>query len=207
MPEGYTLGHTTRLLADPLQRRLTRARARVEKRDSDAIEEAAMPEEQRGGEEVDAQALKEQQGSEERKKAEEAKERYEKAEETVKGLEEDPPKKLEDWPTDEAKYRTFGGGEGDHGYDEGPEAKLGPSEVRHFSDGSVEVQGEKVDDPEEFKGEPIPGGPTDPETRELPGEKRKKEKMERMYGDEDEASAGDGRDSSGSGSESDERES
>jgi hypothetical protein len=153
-----------------------------------------MSEDQRGdGEEVDAETLKETQGSEAHQKAEKAKEVYKKAEETVKQLEEDPPKKLEDWPTDDAKYRTFGGGEGDHGYDEGPEAKLGPSGVRHFADGSVEVEGEKVDNPDDFKGEPIPGGPTDPETRELRGERRKKEKMERMYGDEDEPSAGDQR--------------
>jgi hypothetical protein len=32
----------------------------------------------------------------------------------------------------------------------------------------VGVGGEQVDDPDEFKGEPIPGGPTDPEYK--PGE-------------------------------------
>ena len=26
----------------------------------------------------------------------------------------------------------------------------------------MEIDGEKVDDPEEYKGDPIPGGPTDP---------------------------------------------
>ena len=77
-------------------------------------------------------------------------------------LEEDPPKDLKEWPDDENKYETFGGPEGDHGYEEGPEAKLGPSGLRHKEDGSVEIDGEKVDDPDEFKGEPIPGGPTDP---------------------------------------------
>jgi len=154
------------------------------------------------GEEVDAEDLKEEQGSEARQKAEEAKEAYEKAEETVKKLEEDPPKNLEDWPEDEAKYRTFGGGEGDHGYDEGPEAKLGPSELRRHEDGSVEIGGEKVDDPDEYKAEPIQGGPTDPETPELHGERRKREKMERMYGDEEGGASGEGdgeQDSSGSG--------
>ena len=54
-----------------------------------------------------------------------------------------------------------GGPEGEHSYDEGPEAQLGRSDVRHHEDGSVTVEGEKVDDPEEFKGDPIPGGPTD----------------------------------------------
>jgi hypothetical protein len=77
-------------------------------------------------------------------------------------LEEDPPKDLKDWPDDENKYETFGGPEGDHGYEEGPEAKLGPSGLRHREDGSVEIDGEEVDDPEEYKGDPIPGGPTDP---------------------------------------------
>ena len=85
-----------------------------------------------------------------------------KVEETIRKLEEDPPKRLEDWPKGEAMYKTFGGGEGDHGYEEGPEAKLGPSGLRHHEDGSVEIDGEKVDDPDEYKGDPIPGGPTDP---------------------------------------------
>ena len=77
-------------------------------------------------------------------------------------LEEDPPEKLEDWPDGEAKYETFGGSEdGQSGYDDGPEEKLGPSGVRHHEDGSVSIDGEKVDNPEEFKGDPIPGGPTD----------------------------------------------
>src|ERR1044072_8663837 len=86
---------------------------------------------------------------------------YERAEQKVKELEEDPPKKLEDWPDDHAKYVTFGGREGEHGYEEGPESKLGPSGLRHMPDGSVEIDGEKVDDPERYKGDPIPGGPTD----------------------------------------------
>src|SRR3954452_9349970 len=77
-------------------------------------------------------------------------------------LEEDPTKALKDWPDDERKYETFGGPEGDHGYEEGPEAKLGPSGLRHREDGSVEIDGDEVDDPDEYKGDPIPGGPTDP---------------------------------------------
>jgi hypothetical protein len=101
--------------------------------------------------------------SDEHEKAEEALKKHEKAQETIKDLEDDPPKNLEDWPDDEAKYLTFGGAEGDHSYDEGPEAKLGPSSL-------------------ERKGEPIPGGPTDPEGTELAGERLRKEKEERMYG-------------------------
>src|SRR5436309_5403110 len=80
------------------------------------------------------------------------------AKEKIRELEENPPEKLEDWPDDETKYETFGGPEGEHSYDEGPEAQLGRSDVRHHEDGSVTVEGEKVDDPEEFKGDPIPGG-------------------------------------------------
>jgi hypothetical protein len=103
------------------------------------------------------------------KKAQEVDEAFKKGEEKVKELEDDPPKRLEDWPTDAAKYQTFGGGEGDHGYDEGPEKNLGPSEVRHFEDGSVTVGGEEVEDSSEYKGDPIPGGPTDPEAPKGPG--------------------------------------
>jgi hypothetical protein len=91
----------------------------------------------------------------------------EEAQERVKEMEDAPPKKLEDWPDDEAKYVTFGGGEGDHGYQEGPEKKLGPSDVRHHEDGSVTVAGEEAD-PDDYKSEPIPGGPTDPDAPDGP---------------------------------------
>ena len=94
------------------------------------------------------------------------------AREEVEALEDDPPEKLEDWPEGKAKYETFGGKEGEHSYDEGPEANLGPDSVRHREDGSVEVGGEEVDDPDEFKGEPIPGGPTDPNAESNPDEQR-----------------------------------
>jgi hypothetical protein len=101
----------------------------------------------------------------ESKKAQEKEEEREQAREKVKELEEgDPPSDLEDWPDDAAKYETFGGAEGDHGYHEGPEEdKLGPSSLRHHEDGRVTVAGEEVDDPDEYKGEPIPAGPTDPD--------------------------------------------
>jgi hypothetical protein len=89
--------------------------------------------------------------------SEEEKDRKEKIHE----LEEDPPEKLEDWPDDDSKYETFGGPEGEHSYDEGPERKLGPSDVRHHEGGKVTVEGEEAENPEELKGEPIPGGPTD----------------------------------------------
>ena len=82
----------------------------------------------------------------------------------IKQIEEDPPDKLEDWPAGKAKYRTMGGPEHQSGYDEGVTSKLGPSELRYHDDGEVSVGGEKVDNPDDYKGDPIPGGPTDPNT-------------------------------------------
>lgn len=70
-------------------------------------------------------------------------------------LADDPPENLEDWPDGEAKYKTFGGPEGDHSYEEGPERNLGPSSLRRHEDGSVEIEGEKVDNPDDYKREPI----------------------------------------------------
>ena len=96
----------------------------------------------------------------------------EQAKEEMKELEEADqlPDKLEDWPGGKAKYETFGGPDGQSGYDDGATSKLGPSDVRHLEDGGVEVGGEKVDNPDEFKGEPIPGGPTDPNAPPDPGD-------------------------------------
>ena len=91
-------------------------------------------------------------------------EEVDKAKEVMSELEEgDPPERLEDWPGGRAKYLTYGGAEGEDGYDDGATTKLGPSSLRHHEDGSVSIDGEEVDDPEEFKGEPIPGGPSDPD--------------------------------------------
>jgi hypothetical protein len=90
------------------------------------------------------------------------------AKEEIRKLEEEgPPEDLEDWPSGKAKYETFGGPEGEHGYHEGPEEQMGPADVRHREDGSVEVRGEEADDPKEYKGKPIKGGPTDPDTPNL----------------------------------------
>ena len=134
--------------------------------------------------ELDAEEVKASQTSEAQRKAQEAKESHDQAAETVRELEEsdNPPKDLEEWPDDEAKYVTYGGAEGDHGYDEGPERKLGPSSLERHEDGSISIEGEKVDDPDKYKGEPIKGGPTDPNSPELPGERKKREKTERMQG-------------------------
>ncbi|HYF24589.1 MAG TPA: hypothetical protein VD931_02515 [Baekduia sp.] len=87
----------------------------------------------------------------------ETSDRRERAQAELKELEDDPPKKLEDWPSGDAKYETFGGKEGDHSYEEGPERKLGPSGVEHHDDGSVTIEGEPVDDPSQFKGERVEG--------------------------------------------------
>jgi hypothetical protein len=95
------------------------------------------------------------------------------AKEEMRRIEEDPPENLEDWPQGKAKYETYGGPEGRHGYHEGPEEKLGPSSVRHHEGGDVSIEGEKVDNPEEYKGDPIPGGPTDPNAPDQPGEREK----------------------------------
>ena len=94
----------------------------------------------------------------------------EEAREEVERLEEDPPGKLEDWPEGKAKYETFGGPEGEHSYDEGPEQNLGPDSVSQHEGGRVTVRGAEADDPAEYTGEPIPGGPTDPNAPHQPGE-------------------------------------
>jgi hypothetical protein len=105
-------------------------------------------------------------------KAQREEEQREEAQETMKRFEEEgPPDNIEDWPTDKAKYETFGGSEGDHSYAEGPEEEhLGPSSLRHHEDGRVSIAGDEVDDPDEYKSDPIPGGPTDESTGDAPGE-------------------------------------
>ncbi len=86
----------------------------------------------------------------------------EQAREELHELEQgEPPERLEDWPDGKAKYLTYGGPEGTAGYDEGPTRKLGPSSLEHHEDGSVSIEGEKVDDPESYKADPIPGSPAD----------------------------------------------
>jgi len=102
------------------------------------------------------------QQSEEVAKARKASEQEEEAKERLKQLEENPPENLEDWPDDKAKYETFGGAEGNEGYEESVTRKLGPSSLRYREDGSVEIEGDEVDNPDEYKSDPIPGGPTDP---------------------------------------------
>ena len=125
-------------------------------------------------------------------KAKEAEERFESAQETMEEIEKNPPEKLEDWPDDEAKYQTFGGSEqGDSTYDEHHEEALGEHSVRHHEDGKVEVKGEEVDNPEEYKGEPIPGGPTDPDAPAAPGEEKEADANGKSDADADSESEGD----------------
>ena len=90
-------------------------------------------------------------------RAKEKADAWDEAREKVAKLEEqdEPPTDLKDWPDDEAKYITYGGGEGDHGYDEGPEKKLGPSSLERHEDGSITIEGEEVDNPDDYKADPV----------------------------------------------------
>ena len=81
------------------------------------------------------------------------------------------PSDLRKWPGGKAKFLTLGGADDDDPYGEGATAKLGPAEVVHHEGGSVTVAGEQVDNPKDFKGEPIPGGPTDPNSPAIAGER------------------------------------
>src|SRR4051812_4746298 len=96
--------------------------------------------------------------------AREEEEEVEQAKQEMSELEEgEPPKDLADWPGGKAKYLTYGGPDGGESYDDGATSKLGPSSLRHHEDGSGTVEGEEGDNPDEYKGEPIPGGPSDPD--------------------------------------------
>lgn len=92
-----------------------------------------------------------------RKKEEETEE----AKEEIEALENgDLPSDLSEWPSGPAKYETFGSD--DDAYGEGATAKLGPANLARHSDGSITIDGQKVDNPDDYKGEPIKGGlPTD----------------------------------------------
>jgi hypothetical protein len=118
--------------------------------------------------------------------------------------EEGPPEKLEDWPQGKAKYETFGGPEGEHGYHEGPEQQLGPSSLRHHDEGGVSIAGDEVDDPDEYKGEPIPGGPTDPDSPLAQGEDEENEESGESDGSGGAEAETGGSEESGASGESDE---
>lgn len=151
-------------------------------------EKEAQASEEHDAEESSAEGSEEQgtEGSEEPSEEDQAKEEMRK-------IEEDPPESLEDWPQGKAKYETFGGPEGEHSYHEGPEEKLGPSSVRHHEGGEVSIEGEKVDDPDEYKGDPIPGGPTDPNAPNQPGERE----LEQGNGEQEDGEGDEGGEDSG----------
>jgi hypothetical protein len=86
------------------------------------------------------------------------------------------PSDLSEWPGGKAKFLTLGGSDDPDAYGEGATAKLGPAEVVHHAGGAVSVGGEQVDNPEDFKGEPIPGGPTDPSSPAIAGETERADK-------------------------------
>jgi hypothetical protein len=132
----------------------------------------------------------EEKGEDQEDEKSELEKEEEAAEAEVAKMEDDPPMDLQEWPDGDAKYKTFGGPDADTGYEEGPTAKLGPADVRHHEDGSVSVQGEMVDNPEDYKGEPIPGGPTDPDTAGLAGDKADPEDASTYDENEDDSSEG-----------------
>ena len=81
----------------------------------------------------------------------------EEAQEEMRRLEEgDLPSDLSDWPSGPAKYETYGAD--DAAYGDGATEKLGPPNLARHKDGSVEIDGKKVDNPDDYKGEPIAGG-------------------------------------------------
>ncbi|TML99383.1 MAG: hypothetical protein E6G10_19160 [Actinobacteria bacterium] len=88
------------------------------------------------------------------------------------------PRDPRDWPSDKAKYLTFGNA-GDNPYGEGATAKLGPAEVTHHEDGSVSVGGKLVDNPEDYKGKPITGGIIEQLMQQTARNRRLREEQER----------------------------
>ena len=87
--------------------------------------------------------------------AREKEEQSEQAQQEMKELEEadELPRDTADWPSGPAKYETFG--KDDDAYGDGATEKLGPANLERHADGSVSIDGEKVDNPEDYRGEPI----------------------------------------------------
>ena len=141
-------------------------------------------------------------------RAQEFKERQEKAKEEIKEFEQrdEFPSDPKEWPDGPAKYQTIDG-DGEDPYGEGITGKLGPASVEHHPDGSVSVEGEKVDDPEEFKGEPIPGGPTDPEApQDLTTQKIREDQGRQLESEKGEDGDGGGDDDREKDGDEDEKE-
>jgi hypothetical protein len=98
-------------------------------------------------------------------KAQEQEKKNEQAAEEMHALEGgDPPTNLDDWPDGPAKYLTYGSGE-DEAYGEGVTGKLGPANLERNGDGSIVIDGDEVDNPEDYKAEPLEGGPSDPDAK------------------------------------------
>jgi hypothetical protein len=90
-----------------------------------------------------------------RELAKKKEEESEQAKKELKELEEadELPADPSDWPSGAAKYETFG--LDDDAYGDGVTEKLGPANLERHEDGSISIDGEKVDNPEDYKGEPI----------------------------------------------------
>jgi hypothetical protein len=100
----------------------------------------------------------EEKGSEQKSSQELAREKEERSEQAKKEIEEleqadELPGEISEWPSGPAKYETFG--KDDDAYGDGATEKLGPANLERHADGSVSIDGEKVDNPEDYKGEPI----------------------------------------------------
>ena len=87
--------------------------------------------------------------------AREKEERSEQAQKEIEELEQadELPTEVSEWPSGPAKYETFG--KDDDAYGDGATEKLGPANLERHADGSVSIDGEKVDNPDDYKGEPI----------------------------------------------------
>ena len=87
--------------------------------------------------------------------AQEKEEESEQAQEEMAKLEgsDDLPQDPSDWPSGPAKYETFG--KDDAAYGDGATEKLGPANLQRHEDGSVTIDGKEVDNPDDYKGEPI----------------------------------------------------
>ena len=87
--------------------------------------------------------------------AQEKEEETEQAQKEMAELEDsdDLPQDPSDWPSGPAKYETFG--KDDAAYGDGATEKLGPPNLQRHEDGSVTIDGKPVDNPDDYKGEPI----------------------------------------------------
>jgi len=87
--------------------------------------------------------------------AQQKEEESEQAQKEMKELEEadELPQDPSDWPSGQAKYETFG--LDDDTYGKGVTEKLGPANLERHADGSITIDGKQVDNPDDYKGEPI----------------------------------------------------